>query len=624
MDAPRREPSWSFGPFVLDSARRTLSRNGEPVAVTPKAFDILAVLAASGGQLVTKETLIRAVWPDTIVDEGNLTFQISTLRKALDDRAPGADRYIVTVPGRGYQLVTPVERVSGETAVEVTGVEPSGARGSRLASIYILAAAVMVASIAALVVLRPRGKQTANPTKTIQTLAVLPFKPLVATERDEALELGMAETLIAKISGIRGLTVRPLSAVRRYGRLEQDPIAAGRELGVDAVLDGSIHHAANNVRVTVRLLRVSDSQQLWSGQFETPFADIFSVHDAISRNLVDELSIKLTEEERNRLRKPETRNPNAYRAYVLGSLYASRLRRDSMLKGIDFYEQAIALDPQYARAYASLAGTHTTFILAADSLPGPSAAAARTAATRAIALDPGLAAAHAVLAQERFVYEWDWRGAEAEYRRAVAIEPSNARAHLSYALLLSNTGRHAEALRHADEALRLDPVEVMVNTQRGDYLRAAGKVDEAIAAQKHALEIAPDFWVADIHLGKAYEDKGMVSEAVEAYRAAYEHSGRTSEPLARAGHLLGKSGRKTEARKILSELLARSKKSYVPACNIAMVYTGLGEKAEAVRWLRRACADRDGNMAYMKVEPLWAALRNEPGFADIERCVNLP
>ena len=615
MDAAHGEPSWSFGPFVLDCARRTLTRNGEPVAITPKAFDILVVLAASGGQLVTKEALIRAVWPDTIVDEGSLTFQISTLRKALHDRATGSDQHIVTVPGRGYQLVTPVERLNGETVIEKPG-RPHARHRTRAG----IAAAVIVVAIASVLVLRPREKQTA----AIHTIAVLPFKPLVASERDEALELGMAETLITRISSIRGVTVRPLSEVRPYGRLEQDPIAAGRKLGVDAVLDGSIHNAANNVRVTVRLLRVSDSRQLWSGQFDTPFADIFSVHDAISTNLVDELSIKLTEEERNRLRKPETRNPKAYRAYLLGTLYVGRLRRDSMLKGIDFFEQAIALDPQYARAYASMAGAYSTFILAADSLPGSSAVAARAAATRAIALDPAMASAHAVLAQEKFVYEWDWKGAEAEYRRAVALEPANPRVHLLYALLLSNTGRHTEAMRHADEALRLSPVDVMVNTQRGDFLRAAGQVDAAIAAQKHTLEIAPDFWVADIHLGKAYEDKGMASEAVEAYMDAYKHSGRTSEPLARAGHLLGKIGRETEARKILSDLLATSKKSYVPACNIAMVYTGLGEKAEAVRWLRRACDDRDGNMAYMKVEPCWTALRDEPGFADVERCVNLP
>ncbi len=533
MDPLHGESSWTFGPFVLDSARRTLSRNGEPVAITPKAFDILTVLAASGGQLVTKEAIIRAVWPDTIVDEGNLTFQVSTLRKALEDDASSADRYIVTVPGRGYQLVTPVERVGAEIIVE----------RSRLAFIRILAAAAV--AIAAFVVLRSREKTAPAPPTTIHTLAVLPFKPLVASERDEALELGMADTLIAKISSVPGVTVRPLSAVRRFSGLEQDPIAAGRKLDVDAVLDGSIHNAANNVRVRVRLLRVADTKQLWSGQFDTEFANIFSVHDAISTNLVDELAIKLTEEERNRLRKPETRNPEAYRALLLGGLYVGRLRRDSMLKGIGFFEQAIALDPQYARAYASLAATHSRLILAADSLPESSAVAAKAAATRAIALDPGMGPAHAVLGLEKFVYEWDWKGAEEEYRRAVALEPSNPGVHLMYALFLSNTGRHAEALRHADEALRLNPVDATGNTQRGDFLRAAGQVDAAIAAQKHTLEIAPDFWVADIHLGKAYEDKEMVAEAIAAYRAAYQHSGRTSEPLARAGHLLGKTGRKS-------------------------------------------------------------------------------
>ncbi len=614
MNPPDREPSWTFGPFVLDSARRTLSRSGQPIAITPKAFDVLTVLAAGAGQLVTKETIMRAVWPDTIVDEGNLTFQVSTLRKVLEGDPSSAWPYIVTVPGRGYQLVTPVEHVS-----------PQRTRSRRplfIGMVGIVAAAAVAS--AAFVLDRSREKPVAPAPAMIHELAVLPFKPLVASERDEALEVGMADSLIAKISNIRGLSIRPLSDVRRFGGLEQDPIAAGRELGVDAVLDGSIHNAANDVRVRVRLLRVADAKQLWSGQFDTQFANIFSVHDAISSRLVDELSVKVTDEERNRLRRAETLNHEAYRALLLGGLHASRFRRDSMEKSIDFLEQAIALDPGYARAYAALAGVHITFILVADSPPKESAIAARAAATRAIALDPDLTDAHLSLACQKFVYEWDWKGADEEYRRAIALAPRSEGGRLDYALLLSNTGRHAEALQQADEAMRINPVDVMVNTQRGDFLRAAGQVDAAIAAQKHALEIAPGFWIASIHLGKAYEDKGMVAEAIAAYRDAYEQSGKTSEPLARAGHLLGKTGRKQEAQEILSDLLARSKKGYVPACNIAMVYTGLGQKSEAVRWLKRGCAERDGNMAYMKVEPVWSALRDEPGFADVERCVNLP
>src|SRR5712692_3019812 len=247
------------------------------------------------------------------------------------------------------------------------------------------------------------------PSKKVSSLAVLPFKPLVAANRDQALELGMADTLIAKMGSIRGLTVRPLSAVRRYGGLEQDAIDAGRRLGVDAVLDGSVHNSANGIRVTVRLLRVRDGSQIWTGQFDSPFAGIFSVQDAIITGLVDELSFKLTEPERQYLRKHETRNADAYRAYLLGRYQYNALRRDSMLQSIESYKKAIALDPQYALAYAGLADTYCVLPISSDFLSGPVSEAAKAAARKAIALDPLRSEAHNALGSVKFYYEWDWK-----------------------------------------------------------------------------------------------------------------------------------------------------------------------------------------------------------------------
>ena len=328
----------------------------------------------------------------------------------------------------------------------------------------------------------------------------------------------MADTLIAKMGSIRGLTVRPLSAVRRYGGLEQDAIEAGRRLGVDAVLDGSVHNSANGIRVTVRLLRVRDGSQIWTGQFDTPFAGIFSVQDAIVTGLVHELSFKLTEPERQYLRKHETRNADAYRAYLLGRYQYNALRRDSMLQSIESYKKAIALDPQYALAYAGLADTYCVLPISSDFLSGPVSEAAKAAARKAIALDPLRSEAHNALGSVKFYYEWDWKGSEEEFRRGIVVNPTNPLPHLRYAHLLSNTGRHAEGRREVEEALRLDPLWLPANTLAGIFLVNAGQLDAAIVQLKRALEINPDYWVARHHLGKACEQKGMINEALEQYR----------------------------------------------------------------------------------------------------------
>jgi len=488
----------------------------------------------------------------------------------------------------------------------------------------VLLALLFIAVVAAFRFRSSREPPKSAPAVPIRTLAILPFKPLVASQRDEALEMGMADTLIAKISTIDGLTVRPLAAVRRYGSVEQDPLAAGRALDVDAVLDGSIHDSATQISVTVRLLRVADGRQLWSGRFDTPSSSVFSLHDRISSAIAGELSLKLTEEQRTRLRQRDTHNPEAYRAYLLGRFYSDRADRDRYLKAIEYFQRAIALDSRYALAYTGLAYVHASLPICCDDPAGPSSAAVRDAVNKALAIDPGLAQAHAILGREAFLFEWDWTRAEDELRRSLQLDASNAEAHRAYGHLLSNTGRHSEALREIDEALRLDPLSLMNNTMRGMFLLQGGEVDPAITAEKRVLEIEPDFWVARMVLGNAYVRKAMVVEALTEFRLAYAHSAGATEPRARTAHLLAITGRKQEARKILSELTAMSKGRYVPPYNLAMIHAGLGEHAEAVRELQRACAERDVRLIFISVEPLWNVLHGEPGWAEVERCVDLP
>jgi TolB-like protein/Flp pilus assembly protein TadD len=468
---------------------------------------------------------------------------------------------------------------------------------------------------------RPRPPAAVAP---VRTLAVLPFKPLVVSKRDEALEMGMAETLIAKIGTIDGVTVCPLSAVRRYRGVEQDPRLAGRALKVDAVLDGSIQENGKQIRVIVRLLRVEDGRQLWSRTYDILSSTIISLHDRISSAVLDELSVELTEDQQTRLHRRDTQDPEAYRQYLLGRHYSDRADPDRYQTAIKYFQRAIALDPGYALAYAGLADVHATLPICCDHPSEPSSVAANDAANKAISIDPRLAAAHVTLGWQKFFLEWDWLRAEDEFRHALQLDPSNADAHRMYAHLLSNTGRHNEALRQVEAALHIDPLSLMNNTMRAQFLLQANRIDAAIAADKEALEINPGFWLAHMLLGNAFVRKAMYVEALAEYRVSYDPSTGATEPRARTAHLLAITGREQEAREILLELTAMSKRRYVPHYNLAMIHAGLGERAEAVHELRRACTERDVRLVFIGVEPLWNVLHDEPGWAEVERCVNLP
>lgn len=618
----------SFGPFVVDRGRRVLLCDGAAVALTPKAFDVLVTLVDRAGTVVRKEELFRAVWPDTIVDENNLAFQISTLRKALGEKERG-ERYIATVPGQGYQLLVPLysaERsevvLQEDETVTVTVEETSISR--RLVALVIALVMVAIGAVAAgLWLLRSRdssGALAARAPGVVRSMAILPFRPIVAVQTDEALQLGMADALIGRISKAHGIAVRPLSAVRRYGALEQDPLAAGRELQVDAVLDGTIHHAAGRIRVTARLLRVADAQQVWQGQFEEGLSGIFTVQDSISQRLAAELS--LSEAEQPKVHRPA--NVEAYRAYALGVMHVQRLRREEIDAGIRHFRRATELDPQYAAAYAATAGAYAILPISSDAPPQENFRAARIAAKKALALDPDLAAAHVALGTIAFWSDWDWGASEESYQRALTLEPGNAEARTRYAHLLSNVGRHEEARVQIGEALRLDPLSRMVNTLAGQFHLQAGNLDAGISQLEHALRIDPDFWIARLNLGKAYEQQRRFDDALREFHRAHRGAGQNVGALAMIGYTHGLRGDRAAARQTLAELMAIARARPIAATKIALVHLGLGDREEAIRWLRRACDERDVGLTFLRANPRWSELRGHPGYDEIERCVNLP
>jgi DNA-binding winged helix-turn-helix (wHTH) protein/TolB-like protein/Flp pilus assembly protein TadD len=626
---------YEFDDFRVDAARRVLLRRGEPVSLKPRVFDTLLYLVRNRGRLLEKDELMRAIWPDAFVEENNLNQNVSTLRRALGE-SRGENRYIVTVPGRGYRFAADVRTVpevtaelEGPVAVEsdalaAPGVSPEPRERPAWRSVVAPLTLLAVAGLGLASLYFGGARTSVSSLPPVRKIAVLPFKPVVLENRDESFEMGMADTLIAKLSNVRDFTVRPLSAVRRYGGLEQDPVAAGQALGVEAVLDGSIQRWGNRVRVTARLVRVGDGKLVWAGQFDEEFTNIFALQDSISAKVVRELALELTGEERALLAKRYTDDANAYELYLKGRLFLSHSRQESITKAVGYFDEAIRKDPNYALAYVGLADCYTRLPITSDVPSREAFPKAKAAALRALEIDGRLAEAHATLGWIKLWYEWDWEGAESEFRRAVDVDPGNPFARLGYAHLLSDLGRHEEALDEVDRALGLDPISPIAGTLKGHFLYHARRYPEAIDQLQRTLELEPNFWVGQITLGKSCERAGRYEEALEAFRKAEEGSGGISELISLSGYAHAAAGRRAEAERALRELEAISGRRYVPPYNLALVHYGLGDSTEAFRWLERAYDERDVHMVFLGMDPKWDALRSDPHFVSLVKRMKLP
>jgi eukaryotic-like serine/threonine-protein kinase len=468
-----------------------------------------------------------------------------------------------------------------------------------------------------------RRPPRAGPHTPVSTMAVLPFKPLVPNSRDEALELGMADTLITNLSTSRRIIVRPISSVRKYAGLEQDPLAAGRDLGVQAVLDGTIEKVGDRVRVTARLWSVEDNSSLWSGQFDARFTNIFSVQDSISQRVAVELAPALSRDEREVLAKRYTENAEAYELYLKGRFFWNKRTPDATRRAADYFQQALNRDPTYALAFAGLAECYRTLPITGDEPARIAFPKAKQAALRALELDDSLAEAHTSLGFIKLFYDWDWDGSEKEHRRALQINPNNSMAHLGYAHLLSNIGRHEEALTEAEHAVRLDPVSPYVGALNGLFLFQAHRYSESVVSLRKTLEIDPNFWIAQLTIGKNYDHEGRYGDALVAFAKAQEFSGGTTEPISARGYTYAVAGRVKEAQQALVELRATAEQRYVPPYNFALVYEGLGNSDESLRWLERAYEERDVHMIFLAVDPRWDKLRNDPRFVHLLARLNL-
>lgn len=641
------EQDLEFEGFRVDKQRRRLLRpDGSQVPLTPKAFDTLLFLLQRPGEVVEKDELLAAVWPGVVVEENNLSQAVSALRKALGDD-PEAPRFIQTVPRRGFRFVAPVARAepaartddiadpidgaagraTGEPAPPSTvpsgPAVPAPAKPSRRALLIGGAAtAALAAGIVAWWLARSHDEVTPF-DQPLQTLAVLPFKPLVPESRDEVLEVGMADSLIARLSTVPGLVVRSIGSARRYGGPTQDPLAAARELEVDWIVDGTVQRWGDQVRVTARLLR-ADGTARWSGSFDERFTSVFDVQAMISDRVAGVLAPRLGARDRRGHAGGGTQNADAYQLYLAARHAAQTLRPSGLTKSIEFYKKAIALDPNYALAYAGLAETYRRLPFGADTAPVEAFEPARAAALRAIEIDPGLAEGHAGIGWVKFWYEWDWPGAEKAFRRAIALNPSVWEAHLGLGHLLSSLGRGDEGFSHIQRARELDPMSMITNTLEAGYLLGRGRRAEADQRIQRALELDPEFWVGHLTLASFHLADKQPAKALEALRTADRYSeGQSTQALTLIGFLLGRTGQTEQAQAVLDRLLTLSKQRYVPPTSIAAVYVGLGDKGKALDYLERAYDVRDLRLAFMKIDGRWGPLKDEPRFQSLLKTMKL-
>ena len=561
---------FEFGPFRLDVRERLLRRDGELVPLTPKLFDILLVLILNNGHILTKDEMMRLVWPDAMVEESNLSRNVSSLRKALGEK-PAEDPYIETIPWRGYRFVAELKEI----------------------------------------------RETAEP---IDSLAVLPFVNESGDPTAEYLSDGITDSLIQKLALLSNLKVMSRNAVFRYktvdpNALPQDVAAIGRELSVRAVLTGRIKLVDGILLLNVELVDSVDSRHLWGAQYNREFAGIFAMQETISREIADRLRVQLSGDEKQRLAKRFTEDTDAYQLYLKGRFFWNKLTVEGMRKAIEYFQLALEKDPGFALAYAGLTSCYGSM---GNSHEG------RTSALKALALDPSLGEVHASLGFFKFLTDWDFSGAEQEFNLAIQLNPNCAEARFMHAIFLANMGRHEEAVREANRARELDPLSSLMNQTAGNVYMLARDYGRAIEALRKTLELDANFAAAHSVLGFVYAHKSMWEEAISEFDKASALAGRHPQIdgsiKTLKGYAYAVAGKKSEAMKAIAEV---SDQSEFLAYSIAGIYSALADTDRAFEWLDKACQSHSFQLVSLKVDPCFDNIRSDPRFPDVLRQVGL-
>lgn len=600
MDADFR-----IGEFLVSPALNQISRNGTSARIEPKAMRVLVYLAEHPG-VVSKEQLISAVWPDVFVSEDVLPGCVSALRKTLNDSAR-QPRFIETIHKGGYRLLVPVERVNGNGAAHVVPepfkiAEPRGrTRRLAIAIAVILTASVLIAAFA-------------WPRHQYDSVAVLPFTDASADSATQYLSDGIAEQVVNDLSQVSTLRVMAWATVCRYHQHDMDVRAVGRQFGVKAILSGTLLRDGDRLVLRTELIDVTRGSQLWGKQYDANAADAPKLQQQISQDIASNLRVRLTESEQERIQRHYSASPAAYELYLKGRFFWDKRTKQGLSQAIDYFQQAIKADPDYALAYAGLADSYALLDDWGDTAPRDSFPKARAAAERAIALDDSLAEAHASLAMVREAYDWDWIGAEQEFKRAIELNPNYATAHQWYGLFLASMGHFTEAEAEVRRARELDPLSPIVNMALPEVYTWEHREDDAIAEYKKIVIMDPAFCGAHGNLAYLYERKRMYAEALEEQQRNSALAG-DSDFMRKLQKIYATSGYEAMLREeLMKELEDRAQGKYGKALGIASYYAMLGDEAHALEWIEKGYEERSSGMQYLAIDPQFDAIRSNPKY----------
>ncbi len=524
------------------------------------------------------------------------------------------------------ELGVDLRRLGSSVSAPFARPEETGGNWRRRA---LLAAGIVMALlllVAGLDVTRWRERLRGKPSSPrIDSLAVLPLENLSRDPDQEYFADGMTEALITELAQIESLKVISRTSVMQYRGAKEPLPQIAKQLKVDAVVEGSVQRSGDKVGINVQLIYAPTDQHLWAKSYERDLRDVLTLQRDVASAIATEIRVKLTPQEQVHLAHAHAVNKEAYEAYLKGLYFSDRRTQEGLTKGIEYFQQAIALDPNYALAYAEMAdsydglGGYLGFLPPRDSLPQ-----AKAAAVKALEIDDTLSQAHYSLAQTKLYYEWDWSGAEREYRRAIELNPNYAPAHQGYGTYLEALGRFDEAIAERERAQGLDPLSAFRTADVGYPFYWAGQYDQAIEHYRRALELDPNFFWSYLWIGEAYVEKGMHEEAITEIRKAAALSAGNARVQATLGYAYAVSGRRREALGVLNELKVRSQQSYVSPYFIALIYAGLGDNDRTLDWLEKAYQERHPYLAFLKLEPVFRNLRSDPRFQELLRRVGLP
>jgi len=629
---------YRFGDCELDARSGELRKNGRKVRLAEQPFQVLLLLLAHPGEVVTREEVRQALWPDaTFVDfEAGLNSAVWRLREALNDSAE-KPRYVETLPRRGYRLTATVDatdanavdapaapaispaRAAGTAEIETSASREDGAR------IRVWSGAAVLAIAAALLtslIVSGTGKARQDPPAPaqIRSLAVLPFENLTGDPEQDYFADGMTDALTSDLAQIRALRVISRTSAMQYQGAKKPLPQIARELDVDVVVQGAVTRSGDRVRVNAQLIQAAADRHLWARRYERELRDVLALQGEVARAIAQAIQVEVRPEEGRRLASARVVHPDAYDAYLKGRFFWSKQSRDGKLKAVAYFEQAIEKDPTYAPAYSGLSDTYRQFDQQGLAAPRECMPKAEAAARKALALDDTLSEAHASLAGVLYRYHWDWPGAEKEFLVSLELDPNSAEGHRAYATYLASVRRDEESLAEVRRARELSPLSLSINTQLGRALTHLGRYEEAIDQLRKAQEIDASFVGPTIALGVLYLRKGDLPQAI----AALEKAAALSSPRSQAwlGYAYGVTGRRTEAVKILAELERLSRQQYVPPLSFAIVHLGLGEKQRALALLETGYEERTVDSPGLAV--LFELLRDEPRYQAILRRMGLP